>query len=82
MGYLNVLSALTFLLGSVLAYLLSGQVDVIWLVPFAAGNFLYIAAADLIPQFTGQESVRDKLVHTASFVAGFAALYLVALAAR
>lgn len=48
------------------------------LVPFAAGNFIYIAAADLIPQFTSQESMMDKLMHTASFVAGLGALYVLA----
>jgi zinc and cadmium transporter len=35
----NVLSASTFLLGSVLAYVLSFRLEVFFLVPFAAGNF-------------------------------------------
>ena len=74
----NVASALTFLVGGVTAYVLSGAVDVAVLVPFAAGNFIYIAAADLIPQFTSQESLSAKLMHTASFVAGLGALYLLA----
>jgi zinc and cadmium transporter len=76
----NVASALTFLVGSVLAYALSGAIDVTVLVPFAAGNFIYVAAADLLPQLTTQEDPRDKAVHTASFAVGLGALYLVALA--
>ena len=75
----NVVSALTFPIGGVVAYGLSGAVDVTLLVPFAAGNFLYIAAADLIPQFTSQESMQDKLTHTASFVVGLGGLYVLAL---
>ena len=77
----NVASALTFLVGSVAAYVLAGAVDVTVLVPFAAGNFIYVAAADLLPQVTTQEDPRDKSVHTTSFVVGVGVLYLVALVA-
>lgn len=45
----NVLSGLTFLVGGLVAYGLSFQMDVSWLIPFAAGNFLYIGASDLVP---------------------------------
>lgn len=75
----NVLSALTFLLGGIIAYGLSGAVDVAFLVPFAAGNFIYIAAADLIPQFTTQESTLAKLLHTLSFGVGLGLLFVLAL---
>lgn len=76
----NFASALTFLVGSVVAYLLAGTIDVSVLVPFAAGNFIYIAAADLLPQFTVRESMKEKVTHTASFVVGLGLLYVVALA--
>ena len=75
----NVLSALTFLLGGLIAYGLSGAVDVAFLVPFAAGNFIYIAAADLIPQFTAEESTLSKLLHTLSFGVGLGLLFVLAL---
>lgn len=75
----NVASAVTFLLGGVTAYGLSGSVDVAFLVPFAAGNFIYIAAADLIPQFTADEDTGAKLAHTLSFVIGLGGLFLLAL---
>jgi zinc transporter ZupT len=48
----NLASALTFLVGGLVAYPISGTLDVAFLVPFAAGNFVYIAAADLVPQIT------------------------------
>ncbi len=76
----NVASALTFLVGGIIAYLLAGSVTVTVLVPFAAGNFIYIAAADLLPQLTRQEGLRDKVMHTVSFITGLGALYLLALA--
>lgn len=77
----NVLSALTFLAGSLVAYGLAGRVDVTYLVPFAAGNFLYIATADLLPELTHRVHWGEKLIHTAAFAAGLALLYVVASAA-
>ena len=70
----NVLSGLTFLLGALLAYGLSARVDVSWLIPFAAGNFLYIGASDLIPEVKEQRSLRGNLVHLAAFVLGLGLL--------
>eukprot|EP00545_Synedropsis_sp_CCMP1620_P001211 CAMPEP_0119026432 /NCGR_PEP_ID=MMETSP1176-20130426/35443_1 /TAXON_ID=265551 /ORGANISM="Synedropsis recta cf, Strain CCMP1620" /LENGTH=292 /DNA_ID=CAMNT_0006982145 /DNA_START=39 /DNA_END=914 /DNA_ORIENTATION=+ len=46
----NFLSALTFLLGGLIAYAASETIDVAFLIPFAAGNFIYIGATDLIPE--------------------------------
>jgi zinc and cadmium transporter len=56
----NAASAITFLLGGLVTYTLSGSVNVVFLVPFAAGNFIYIAAADLIPQITTTEAAQDR----------------------
>lgn len=80
----NCASALTFLVGALLAYGLSGTVDVALLVPFAAGNFVYIAAADLIPQITATDRyrvpaelilvTRDKIEQSAAFGIGLALL--------
>jgi zinc transporter ZupT len=48
----NTLSALTFLLDGLVAYAASATLDVAVLVPFAAGTFIYIALADLVPEIT------------------------------
>ena len=77
----NVASALTFLVGSLAAYGLADHVDVAFLVPFAAGTFVYIAATDLLPELAATREGRDKLVHTVGFGAGLGLLFLVALAA-
>lgn len=76
----NVFSALTFLLGSLIAYGLAEQANVAFLIPFAAGNFIYIAAADLLPELSSSREWRDKLVHTAGFAAGLGVLLAVAAA--
>jgi zinc and cadmium transporter len=70
----NFASALTFLVGSLIAYGMAEHVEVAYLLPFAAGNFVYIAAADLLPEITAEERTRDKLETTATFVAGLAIL--------
>lgn len=54
----NFVSALTFLMGGLVAYAVSDRLDVAFLVPFAAGNFVYIAAADLIPHITNTDRYR------------------------
>jgi zinc and cadmium transporter len=73
-----VLSALTFLAGSLVACAASFAVDVAWLVPFAAGNFLYIGASDLGPEIKEHNNVKASLIHLAAFLAGIGLL----LAAR
>lgn len=70
----NLASALTFLLGALLAYAVAEHVEVGYLLPFAAGNFVYIAAADLLPEIKIENRARDKLVTTASFTSGLLVL--------
>jgi zinc and cadmium transporter len=72
---LNVLSALTFLVGSLVAYAASFAVDVAWLVPFAAGNFLYIGASDLVPEIKEHPSAKASAVHTVAFLTGLGILF-------
>lgn len=74
----NVMSALTFLVGAVLAYIASFHLNVAALVAFGAGNFVYIAASDLIPEIKAQSRSRHALLHLASFVAGLVLLYALA----
>jgi zinc and cadmium transporter len=57
----NAASAMTFLVGGLVTYAVSGAFNVAVLVPFAAGNFIYIAAADLIPQITTTEPATDSI---------------------
>jgi zinc and cadmium transporter len=76
----NFASALTFLVGGWVAYALAGRFEVAWLLPFAAGNFLYIAAADLIPELTGYPEAGRKALLSGMFMLGLAVLGAVAVA--
>jgi zinc and cadmium transporter len=73
----NLASALTFPVGGLVAVGLAGRLDVTFLVPFAAGNFIYIALADLLPEITTSPLPTEKLLHTGAFTAGL--LLLLAL---
>jgi len=73
----NFLSALTFLVGGIVAYGASFTFDVTFLLPFAAGNFIYIAAADLIPEIKHEESAALNVIHFLSFLVGIALLLVV-----
>jgi zinc and cadmium transporter len=72
----NVLSALTFLLGGIISYTASFQFDVAFLLPFAAGNFIYIAASDLVPEVKHSRDLRTNALHFVALLAGMALLYL------
>lgn len=75
----NLLSGLTFLLGGLLTYVASARVDVAFLLPFAAGNFIYIAASDLIPEVRRHAGARASIVHLAALIGGIALLYALRL---
>jgi zinc and cadmium transporter len=76
----NALSALTFLAGGLLAYILSFRLDISWLIPFAAGNFIYIGATDLIPEINKQAGSRENMIVLGAFVFGLAILFAAKLA--
>jgi zinc and cadmium transporter len=73
----NVASALTFLLGGIVAYVASFSVNVDFLVPFAAGNFLYIGASDLVPEVNKHRDMTVNLVHLGAFVASVALMWMI-----
>jgi zinc and cadmium transporter len=72
----NFLSGATFLLGGLVTYAASTAIDVGFLVPFAAGNFLYIAASDLVPEVNKHRSVPTSIVHFLAFASGLALLWV------
>jgi len=72
----NLLSGLTFLLGGLVTYAASERVDVELLVPFAAGNFVYLGASDLVPEIKGHESAATNVVNFIAFAGGLLVLWL------
>jgi len=77
---LNLISGLAFLVGGLLAWAASTRIEVGFLTPFAAGNFIYIGAADLVPEVNKHRDVVTNLVHLISFVGGIALLWAIRLA--
>jgi zinc and cadmium transporter len=75
----NFVSALACLAGGLMAYVSSAHGSVTVLLPLAAGNFLYIAAADLIPEVRQHASFARGAVHLACFLSGLGLLALVAV---
>ncbi len=75
---LNLASASTSVLGVVIALTLSAYVEnlVALLLPFAAGNFIYIAGSDLVPELQDEKSLSNSLIQLALMVLGLSLLYL------
>lgn len=68
----NFLSALMALLGAVLTYYFAAVMPALigLLLPLAAGHFIYIACADLVPEMHKETSTRRSSLQLASFAAG------------
>jgi zinc and cadmium transporter len=68
----NYLTQSTVVLGGVAGYYLAGVVEgtPIFLLPFAAGNFVYIASSDLIPEIKAEDDVRAAALYFAVFLTG------------
>jgi zinc and cadmium transporter len=73
----NFMSALTVILGAMIAYFLSSKINITFLLAFAAGNFIYISSSDLIPEVKHGCSVKNNIIHFAFFVIGMVLIFLV-----
>ncbi len=75
----NFATAITAILGGIVGYLASSvmETSIIYLLPFAAGNFIYIAAADLIPEIKHQVSLKRSAVHFTIFLIGISIMLAV-----
>jgi zinc and cadmium transporter len=75
--FFNFVSALAALIGLGIAYVLSGANGLaVVLVPFAAGNFLYIALADVVPELHKESRARSSAVQLISLLAGMGVMAL------
>lgn len=70
----NFLSALTAIVGTIIVFIFSRDILQFspYLIGFAAGNFLYIAASDLIPELHEKHNVATSVAQTVCLVAGVA----------
>lgn len=74
----NFFTALTAVLGGVVGFLLSAYTEsfVQFLMPFAAGSFLYIAATDLLPQLQEERVIRKSVYSLVIFLLGIGLTYI------
>lgn len=78
---LNFATALTAVLGALVGYLLSHVISglIYYALPFAAGNFLYIASSDLIPELHKEPKLRKSLLAFLVFIGGLTLMALIKL---
>jgi zinc and cadmium transporter len=77
----NFLSAATAILGTLLGFFLINRLQGFnsFMIPFAAGNFLYIAASNLLPQLHRHCKLKDTLLHLFAICIGIGIIVLVTL---
>ena len=73
----NFFSALAVVLGGVVVYFASDMINIVYLLPFAAGNFIYIATSDLIPEIKHNTNRKENMMHFLALLAGIALLGVV-----
>jgi zinc and cadmium transporter len=66
----NFLIALIAFAGAILTLTLSTNNLIIFLIPFAAGNFIYIATADLIPELHKTPQIKESIIQLILFTLG------------
>lgn len=75
---MNFLSALTALLGAIAVVLVSSLTEniLVFLLPFAAGNFIYIAGSDLIPELHKEYELKKSIGLLLAFITGIILMWL------
>jgi len=68
----NFVSALTAVAGSLVTYYLASYIQGMdtFLVPFAAGGFIYIAATDLMPELHKRSQAKESLIQLLALLTG------------
>jgi len=75
---LNFIIALTAIIGGIFGYFLSGYVEgyAMFLLPFAAGGFIYISASDLIPEIRKEINLKKSIITFSVFILGILIMLL------
>ena len=70
--FFNFLSALTSFLGAAIFLILAEKIKGLtnFLIPFAAGNFIYIASSDLIPELHKEFEIKKSIFQLVFFIFG------------
>lgn len=76
---LNYAVALTVVLGGIVGYFFFSRLENVlpYLLPFAAGGFVYISASDLIPEIRKESNIKKSITIFLVFLIGIFFMYLV-----
>jgi len=74
--WLNFVSALTAVVGVLLALIFGSMAETftLWILPIAAGGFIYIAVADLIPELHKTKEIKYSILQIATVLVGILAM--------
>ena len=75
---LNFLVALTAVLGGIVGYFISNRIEnvVLYILPFAAGGFIYIAATDLVPEIRKELDMKKYMATLIVFICGIIIMWI------
>lgn len=79
--FLNFVAACTAILGAVVTVFLGSVAEnlIKFILPFAAGGFIYLAGSDLIPELHRESSVRKSLIQLAAILTGILLMFYISL---
>lgn len=79
--FLNFAAACTAILGATFTILLGSVTEefIKYILPFAAGGFIYLAGSDLIPELNRESSVRKNLIQLAAMGTGLLLMFYISL---
>ncbi len=75
----NFISATMFPVGGLITWAVSSHINTDFLIAFAAGNFIYIGASDLIPEVNKARTIPQSIIHFTAFTAGLLFLLVIRL---
>jgi zinc and cadmium transporter len=75
----NFISALMFPVGGLITCAVSSHINTDFLIAFAAGNFIYIGASDLVPEVNKARTISKNIIHFTAFTVGLAFLLAIRL---
>lgn len=75
---LNFIIALTAVLGGLTGFIISSLIEnmVLYILPFAAGGFIYIAATDLIPEIKKELNMKKYMATLLVFILGILIMWI------
>ena len=78
---LNFVAACTAIIGAVITVVLGEVTEklIVFILPFAAGGFIYLAGSDLIPELHRESSVRKSMIQLTAILAGLALMFFISL---